>query len=71
MCSLSILLLRKRVVKLSNMGEAEIVWRRIDRRREVNGREARGRSGITSTDGGDEVRLDLGGMLDGTVLTGS
>jgi len=60
MCSLSILLLRKRVVKLSNMGEAETVWRKIDRRSEVKGREARGRSGVAARLG---IMLFVEGML--------
>lgn len=65
MCSLSTLLLRKRVVKPSSVGEDETVWRRIDRRREVNGREARGRSGITFSDeDGEAVVARVGVMVD-------
>ena len=60
MCSRSILLLRKRVVKLNNMGEAEIAWRRIARRRKVNGREARGRLGIAAR---LEIVLSVEGIL--------
>lgn len=51
-CNLSIFLLRMRVVKLMRNGDAEMVCRRIERRRVVSGRTAKGLVRACDDEGG-------------------